>query len=403
MNLQTLKGFRDFLPNQTRKRQYVIDILKKTFESYGFEPLETPALEYEELLTGKYGDESEKLLYKFTDNGKRNVAMRYDQTVPLARIISQYQNELPLPFKRYQIGNVWRAENTQKGRYREFTQCDIDIVGSSSPLSDAEIIITAVTGYNHLGFKNIKVLINDRNVFLGLPKKAVTIIDKLKKIGEEKVIQELVGNQITTSTDEARQILNSLIKKEPTTYLNEVMLTAEKLGVKKDSIEYSPTLARGLDYYTGMILEIESNDYLNGSLAGGGRYDNLIGLFSGKQIPSVGLAFGFDRTLEAMEALSLFPENLKTTKVLVTIFSKELAIKSLELSSKLRAKKVNVELYLDENAKMEKQLKYANQKSIPYVIILGPDEISNQTITLKNMQTGEQKTVSQTSVIDSIQ
>src|ERR1700691_2891348 len=177
---QTLKGFRDFLPREARKRQYIIDKLKTVFESFGFEPLETPVLEYEETLTGKYGDEGDKLMYSFEDNGKRRVAMRYDQTVPLSRVVAQYQNDLPAIFKRYQIQPVWRAENTQKGRYREFLQCDIDIVGINSPLSDAEIITSTLKSYQALGFKNITILINDRSIFEGLPMEAIIIVDKLK-------------------------------------------------------------------------------------------------------------------------------------------------------------------------------------------------------------------------------
>src|SRR6266480_599410 len=179
---QTLKGFRDFLPAEARKRQYVISTLKKVFESFGFEPLETPVLEYEEILTGKYGEEGDKLMYRFEDNGQRRVAMRYDQTVPLARVIAQYENQISFPFKRYQIQPVWRAENTQKGRYREFVQCDIDTVGVDTPLADAEIIATALKACQKLGFKNFKILINDRNVFTHLPQIAVSVIDKLKKI-----------------------------------------------------------------------------------------------------------------------------------------------------------------------------------------------------------------------------
>ena len=188
---KTLKGFRDFLPTEARKRTYVLNILKKVFESYGFEPLETPVLEYEEILSGKYGDEGDKLMYKFEDNGGRKVAMRYDQTVPLSRVVAQYANDLPLPFKRYQIQNVYRADNTQKGRYREFLQVDVDTVGSCSLLTDAEIIKLVIDAFQLLGFKNFKVLLNDRTVFEGIDKKAIAIIDKLEKIGAEKVQEEL--------------------------------------------------------------------------------------------------------------------------------------------------------------------------------------------------------------------
>ena len=397
MKVQTLKGFRDFLPQEARKRQYVIDILRSVFESYGFEPLETPALEYEEILLGKYGDEGDKLMYRFEDNGKRKVAMRYDQTVPLARVIAQYQNELPMPFKRYQIQNVWRAENTQKGRYREFLQCDADIVGTSSPLADAEIIALAAKGLEELGLKDFKILINDRSVFDNIPKSAISSIDKLKKIGKDKVAEELVKKGI--SKVQAASILSSIEGKKPTERLNQIFSDLEKLGVKKTLIEFSPTLARGLDYYTGLIFEIEINDYSAGSVCGGGRYDNLIGTFANKQIPAVGFAFGFDRLIEAMNQLNLFPKDLQTTKVLVTVFNKDLLKNSISCTPALRSAGVSTELYLDENAKMEKQLKYADQKGIPYVVIIGPNEASKNMVTVKNMITREQKTVSEDNLI----
>src|SRR3990167_3084061 len=206
---QTLKGFRDFLPGVARKRQYVIEKLKNIFESFGFEPLETPALEYEEILLGKYGTEGDKLMYRLTDNGGRKVALRYDQTVPLARVVAKYGDELPTPFKRYQIQNVWRAENTQKGRFREFLQCDIDTVGLNSPLSDAEIIVIAAKSLEKLGFKNYKIRVGDRKLFKGIPPAAITIIDKLKKIGSEKVVAELKEKGF----DE--QILNKIKNSKP--------------------------------------------------------------------------------------------------------------------------------------------------------------------------------------------
>jgi len=392
MNIQTLKGFRDFLPGEARKRQYVISALKQVFESFGFEPLETPVLEYEEILMGKYGEEGDKLMYRFEDNGGRRVAMRYDQTVPLSRVVAEYLNELPMPFKRYQIQNVWRAENTQKGRYREFMQCDIDTVGTTSPLADAEVIATAVKALEKLGFTNYKVLVNDRTIFEGLPQGAITAIDKLKKIGEEGVYKELVDRKVTKSPEEAKNLLQSITEKTPTENLGQILGQLELLGIK--NVEYSPTLARGLDYYTELIFEIEIPEYPVGSVCGGGRYDNLIGMFAGKQIPAVGFAFGFDRTIEAMEALNLFPEKVSnaSAQVLVTIFNPELKQKSLEVSSRLRSNNINTELYLEE-AKIEKQLKYADAKKIPYVIIVGPDEVEKDVVTVKNLKTREQTQV----------
>jgi histidyl-tRNA synthetase len=388
---KTLKGFRDFLPEQARKRQYVITTLKQVFELYGFEPLETPTLEYEEILTGKYGDEGDQLMYRFEDNGKRKVAMRYDQTVPLARVIAQYQNQLTFPFKRYQIQPVWRAENTQKGRYREFFQCDIDTVGAESAVADAEIIATAVKAYKSLGFTNIKILINDRSLFNNLTTETIITLDKLKKIGRENVCEELVMKKIALTTEEANEILENLLSQQPTKKLQEIFNFLEQFGIEKETIQFTPTLARGLNYYTGMIFEIETPEYPQGSLCGGGRYDELIGMFSGTKIPAVGLAIGFDRTLEAMEELNLFPEKiaLSTAQVLLTIFSEECKQQSLELTKQLQKNNIKTEIYLGEikeKNSLEKQLKYANTKNIPFVLILGPQEISKKMIRLKKMQ-----------------
>jgi len=393
MNIQTLKGFRDFLASDAKKRQYVMTTLRKVFESYGFEPLETPTLEYEELLSGKYGDEGDKLMYKFEDNGKRGVAMRYDLTVPLSRVVAQYQNTLPTPFKRYQMQSVWRADNTQKGRIREFTQCDVDIVSSTSALSDAETVSVIQECLTKLGFKNTKILLNDRSVFEGLPMTAITAIDKLEKIGEDGVCDELVERNITKSREEAYNLLQSITQKQPTKKLSEIFTTLERLGITKENYSFSPTLARGLDYYTGLIFEIKSPDYPYGSLGGGGRYDNLIGMFASRQIPAVGGSFGLDRIIEAMEALNLFPKELNeaSAKVLVTIFNRELEPKSFEISSLLRSNNINNEVWLDLDSKMEKQLKYADIKGIPYVAILGPEEVEKNVITLKNLKTREQK------------
>lgn len=395
---KTLKGFRDFLPAEARKRQYVIDALRKVFESYGFEPLETPVLEYEEILAGKYGEEGDRLMYKFEDNGQRKVAMRYDQTVPLARVVAQYQNDLPLPFKRYQVSNVYRAENTQAGRFREFTQCDIDTVGTSSLLADAEVIEIAANSLKKLGFSNFKILVNDRSVFSGLVEDSkklpviVRAIDKIKKIGRERVIDEIVSARIDSST--AENILTQLETQKPTENINRLIDFMKKLGVSEDNFEFAPFLARGLDYYTSTIFEIEIDGYDAGSVCGGGRYDNLIGMFAGRDIPSVGCAFGFDRIIEAMDALGLFPENLQTTKALVTIFSPELLDQSIKTCEILAEANISQELYVDPEAKMEKQLKYADKKGIPFVVIIGPKEAEAAQATVKNLKTGEQETVS---------
>lgn len=408
---QTLKGFRDFLPQTERKRQYAVNILKKVFELYGFTPIETPSLEYEEILTGKYGKEGDKLMYKFTDNGGRRVALRYDQTVPLARVVAQYQNELPMPFKRYQMQNVWRAENTQKGRYREFLQCDIDTIGVSSFLSDAEIIACALEAVKKLGFK-CRMRINDRKIFnlifekVGIKqeetkKRAVTIIDKLNKIGAGGVFLDMEKAGIKNS----REILDELGNVKETDMLQKLFEYLSKIGLKKGlDFIFDQTLARGLDYYTGFIFELEQVEVekvdvgvaVPGtvitpklSLGGGGRYDNLIGTFANKQIPAVGFAFGFDRIIEAMDELNLFPKDLFKTKVLVTVFTKEFLDKSLELVFLLRNAGVETELYLDQNAPLDKQLKYADRKGMPFIAIIGPEEAAEGKISIKNMNKRE--------------
>lgn len=413
MKVQTLKGFRDFLPKEAKRRQYVIDTLRKVFASYGFEPLETPALEYEEVLLGKYGEEGDKLIYRFTDRGGRKVALRYDQTVPLARVVAQYGSELAMPFKRYQIQPVWRAENPQKGRFREFLQCDADIVGTSSPLADAEVIATAVDAVKALGCKNFTVLINDRSLFKNLPKEAIVTIDKLKKIGRESVLTELIKKGVGKTIQDVSLILRSIEEMSQTENISQICSYLKALGIESSCYQFSPTLARGLDYYTSTIFEVEIEGYSAGSVCGGGRYDELIGMFAGKQIPAVGFAFGFDRLIEAMDELSLFPTNVteSSTKVLVTIFSPELKQKSIEIVSRLRgvsdgtplrSNSISTELFLDEDTPLEKQLKYANQKQIPYTVIIGPEEAAKNAVTLRNMQTREQKTVSQDELIDEL-
>jgi len=390
---RNLKGFRDFLPTEARKRQYVIDVLKTVFESFGFEPLETPALEYEELLIGKYGEEGDKLMYRFEDNGKRKVALRYDQTVPLSRVIAQYQNELPFPFKRYQIQNVWRAENTQKGRFREFIQCDIDIVGTESINADSEIILCVAKSFEKLGFKKAKILFNDRSIFENINNKAITIVDKLNKIGEEKT-KDLLKN-----SGYNEDLVNILKNKKMPLRLEEIINETRRYINYDFELIYYPLLARGLEYYTGLIMEVEIEEYTAGSLGGGGRYDELMGIFAGTRIPAVGFAFGFDRIIEAMDEFKLFPESLQSVKVLVTQFSNDQKGKTKEIEYILRENKINTEIYLNENTSLEKQLKYADKKGLPYVIIMGPEEEAKNVVILKNMITRTQKEITISEVI----
>lgn len=387
INASTPKGFRDFLPAEARKRQYLLNKIKEVFERYGFEPLETPALEFTDVLKGKYG-EDEKLIYEFETKGGDRVALRYDQTVPLARVIAQY--DFAKPFKRYQIQPVWRGENTQKGRYREFLQCDADIIGSSSSISDAEILALVLDIYESLGL-DIQIKINDRTNFDGIDKKYISSIDKLEKIGEEGVVSEMVKKGL--AKDEAEKILKDLKNKFLTKPLQDILADLKTMGKDVGKVNYSPTLARGLDYYTGMIFETVAESS-SGSICSGGRWDEMIGNFTNESLPAVGFGLGFDRTLEVLEEKKLIPQDINKRSVLVTVFSSELSNRSLELVSILRKDGIPAEIYLGDNYKMNKQLKYADQKGIGYVAIIGPKEAEKDAATIKNLTTGDQTLVS---------
>lgn len=403
--MQTLKGFRDFLPAEKRKRDFVVEIIKKGFEVFGFEPLETPALEYASLLLGKYGEEADRLVYTFEDRGNRKVALRYDQTVPLARVAVQYKEKISNPFKRYQIQNVWRAEKPQKGRFREFLQCDIDIINNQSLLADTEVIICAISIAKKLGFKNIKMLINDRGVFKNFESKYITAIDKLSKIGKEGVLKEFIQKGMDSKS--AQKIIDSIDQKKPTPNILSLFRYLQKFGLKEnEDFQFAPSLARGLDYYTSIIFELISSDYKSGSLGGGGRYDNLIGGFfeNNINVPAVGFSFGFDRLIEAMDELDLFPQKItnSSVKILVAVFNKDLSDDSIKAANFLRKNNINCELYLNPQAKLDKQLKYADKKAIPWVIIIGPDEAKENKVTLKNLAEKKQKKLSLKEVISKI-
>jgi histidyl-tRNA synthetase len=399
---QTLKGFRDFLPEKKRKRDFVMGKIIQTFESFGFEPLETPTLEYASLLTGKYGAEADKLLYTFKDRGDREVGLRYDQTVPTARVLSQYQDKLPKYFRRYQVQNVFRADKPQKGRYREFTQCDIDIFGSSSPISDAEILTCTYQAFKNIGFSQVLIKINDRQTLLSnlepFAKKDLDVfsiiqsIDKLSKIDQSEVIDELTNKGLAKL--EAETIIKTITNPSKiSSNLEAIIKQAKSLGISEDVIQPDPTLARGLDYYTGMIFEVFIPDYLVGSVGGGGRYDNLISELGGVDIPAVGMAFGFDRTVEAADQLDLIPSENLGVKVLVTIFDESLQEKSLKAAQELRGAGIKTSVF-PAIEKLGKQFKYANQQNIPFVIVIGENEIKENQVTLKNMTTGDQQTLS---------
>lgn len=407
--IQTLKGFRDFLGPQARVRLWMMGKIRETFELFGFEPLETPALEYAALLTGKYGEEADKLIYTFQDRGGRDVAMRYDQTVPTARVISQYQNELALPYKRYQMQPVWRADKPQKGRYREFTQCDIDILGSTSPMADAEIMACTYTAFKKIGFKNVRLLINDRKTLVATLEKYATgnvsvfsiiqTIDKLDKIGTDGVVAELVQKGL--SKDAARNVITDTQNIPISDNLGQISNYTISLGVAAEDLVYTPTLARGLDYYTGLIFEVNIPEYPTGSLGGGGRYDNLIKQLGGPEMPAVGIAFGFDRMIDAAQDLNLIASAQKGTDVLVTVFGQEFSEVSAQVTNKLRASGIKTEIFPSTD-KLEKQLKYADKKGVPFVVVIGPEETEKNVVTLKNLVTREQKTLSVEELIKSL-
>ena len=389
---QTLKGFRDFLPADALKRQYAIDIIRQTFERYGFQPLETPAVEYLETFSGQIG-EDEKLFFKFTDAGGRKVALRYDQTVPTCRVIAQYPDKITLPFKRYQIQTVWRSEKPQKGRYREFLQCDADIFGVDNRTADAETVALTIDIYKNLGFKRPIAIINDRDLYQNIPYPAIVAIDKLDKIGDDGVIAELK----TKGFD--KNILDRVKNNQPNDNLKTIFKYLDNYGFQ-NNYRFKPTLARSFSYSNGTIWEIIDEAWPTGSLAGCERFDSLVGKFSNRKVPGVGFAMGFDRTVLAMDELKLFPDLGTKTKVLVTIFSPELLKQSQQITKKLRAKNINVDFYPDSEEKLPKQLKYANINQIPFVLMIGPDEAAKNVVTLKNMQTGQQETITLDQAID---
>lgn len=395
MKLQAPKGFKDYLPEEALKRKVVTDKIKAVFSQFGFDPLETPSLEFEETLTGKYG-EDEKLIYKFETPGGDKVALKYDQTVPLTRVVAQYGPKgmqlLPIPFKRYQIQSAYRGENTQKGRYREFTQCDADIVGINSSLVDAEVVAIAYEIYKALEL-DVIIKVNDRELLRGIESKYLAAMDKLNKIGEDGVIAEMVQKGL--SEVEAKELFNKITKSEPTPQLLETIKIFKQMGYPEEAIQFDATLIRGLDYYTGIIMEtvLVSNPNAS-SLGGGGRYDKMIGSFTGTDLPAVGYSVGLDRTIEAMEEAGIIVAPKTQTKVLVTIFSADLLDKSLEVASHLRSKKIDCELYLDSEAKLDKQFKYADTKGIPFAVVIGPDDIEKNTVVLKKLDDRSQQSLS---------
>ncbi len=399
---QTLKGFRDFLGADARKRAWLKEKIRIAFEKFGFEPLETPTLEYESLLLGKYGAEADKLIYGFEDRGGRRIALRYDQTVPTARIVAQYKNQLIFPYKRYQIQNVWRADKPQKGRFREFTQCDADIIGSTSLITDAEILAIYASIYLEIGITSIKIKINHRQQLIenilnsGITQEQVfTVIqsiDKLDKKTREEVLEELADKGI--SVEKGTSLLDSLEKCVMSETLKTILGYVKGMGIDTGIFEFTPTLARGLDYYTGLIFEGIIPEYGVGSVGGGGRYDNLIKDLVGVEMPAVGFGLGFDRTLEAAEELGKIPDFKGSSRFLVTVFSPELINISLEVTSLLRKQGIATECYLDSGKRLDGQLKYANAKGIPFVVIIGPYEAEKRIVRIKDMADREEREIS---------
>lgn len=405
-----LKGFRDLLPEKLLQRNQLIATISRTLASFGFLPLETPALEYAEILEGKLGDEGEKLLYKFADHGGRQVAMRYDFTVPLARVAAQYP-ELPKPFKRYQVGPVWRADNTQRGRYREFYQFDMDIVGTDSDLSDAEILVLMQEILLAIGVKNFKIKVNNRQTLALLAKESklnesqlqvfYAGLDKWDKIGEDAVFKlwnegGISGSQI----DQLKNLLDS--NEDMNAQLAQTLNQADKLGLKPDHVSLDPRIVRGLDYYTGIVFETVLTDAPEfGSIFSGGRYDGLVGRFAKQPIPAVGASIGLDRLMAAMEELRLLPQNLTSTQVFVTVFNTNLAEASLAAANKLRQQGINTEVsYQTEN--LGKQLKLAVAKNITYAIIIGPDEAENNHLVLRNLESGQEQKLTISQAIETL-
>lgn len=408
--IQPPKGFRDYLPAEASQRRFVIERMIEILTRYGYQPLETPALEYAATLEGKYG-EAEKLIFKFEDRGGREVALPYDLTVPLARVIAQHGQQLPTPFKRYQIQRSWRAEKPQAGRFREFTQCDFDVVGTSSTIADAEVIAVVNDILESLGFNKFHILFNDRRVLTQMIREsgvkkdqvpAVTrILDKLEKFGEELVIVELTDAGIAKTKIESLMRLlgkRSLLPGEKRQEISldpidSVTRNLTLFNIPRKRVLYTPTLSRGLDYYTGMILEATVVGYEAGSVGGGGRYDNLIGIFSGKKIPAVGFSFGLERLIEAMDSQPASPVRPPRTQVLVTVMNEGLKLPSARLASTLRQQGIDAELYLDTSVKLDRQIRYAVRKGIHFVALLGPDELDSGSVTVKTLKTGEQETL----------
>ncbi len=451
------QGTRDFSPTEVRKRQYILHLLQSIFEQYCFQPLETPSMENLNTLTGKYGDEGDRLIFKILNNGlnhpdkKEKIttafdkilegknsteiterALRYDLTIPFARYVVMHHNELVFPFRRYQMQPVWRADRPQRGRYREFWQCDCDVIGSDSRINEAELLCIYQTAFSSLGIPDITIKINNRKILYGLAETAgvpdlmmdITVaLDKLDKIGWDGVKKELMQRNIPDSgINTIREIITISGTNEERLLSIEQLMTSSETGKKgvqelRNILNYFQTitsddltgkitveisLARGLNYYTGMIVEVITDAVKIGSLGGGGRYDDLTGLFGLKGLSGVGISFGIDRIYDVLEELQLFPQQLSGgTKVMLVNFGGDNETYAISVLRRIRREGVHAELYPD-TAKFEKQMKYANKRNIPFVILTGDEERTRQMISLKNFVTGEQKMLSLEDVLQTL-
>ncbi|PIV37823.1 histidine--tRNA ligase [Candidatus Roizmanbacteria bacterium CG02_land_8_20_14_3_00_36_15] len=417
---QRLKGFRDFFADDIVIREYVINIFKSVFEKYGYEPLETPALEYSDVFLRESGEEAIKLFYRFKDEGGRDIMLKYEVMISMCRAVAENINKIIFPYKRYQIQTVWRAEKPQKGRFREFTQCDADTIDSSSVLADAEFIQMGIEVMEKLGFKKFIVNISNRKFLNGIIKFSgakneqfipiCLCIDKLPKIGLTEVKKELLGKRkiplevvekilsiINTKgeTEELMQKYKGLLKDIPVAMeglneLEQIFKYLKLAKISKETYKFSPYIARGLAYYNGPVWEFEIIDGGIGSVAGCGRYDDVIGKFVGEKIPATGGSFGIERIVEIIKERKMVNLSSVPTKVLLTYFDGKTLDKLIDIGTLLRKNDISTMLY-PEVTKLDKQLKYADKKGIPYVIIIGPEEAQKNIIKLKDMKTGEQK------------
>jgi len=440
-----VKGTRDFSPQEMVKRNYIFDTIKTVFRKYGYAEIQTPTMENLSTLTGKYGDEGDKLIFKILNSGdylsKANPellaaansnaltssisekALRYDLTVPFARYVVMHQNDIALPFKRFQVQPVWRADRPQKGRYREFYQCDVDVVGSDSLLNEAEFILIYQEALSDLGLKDFTIKLNNRKILTGIaeiigkPELIIDMtvaIDKLDKIGLDGVSKELLERGFTegdleklkpvillqgnneAKLDSLREVLRSSEAgmkgiAEIETVFGYLTALQHPDKVHQPQVELDITLARGLNYYTGCIFEVKTNEATMGSIGGGGRYDDLTGMFGLKGLTGVGISFGADRIYDVLLELDLFPESAAAgTRVLISNFDEAAERYALPLLQQLRAAGISVELY-PAAAKLKKQMSYADAKNIPYVVLIGSEEMQEGQLTLKDMQSGQQE------------